>query len=325
MDHKENLIILSKYAGERFDLIQAGGGNASVKLNNEVMLIKASGYALSEVGQSTGIVKVKRNESLSTPILKLGLSDALRPSIETFFHLILDKYVLHTHPIIVNAITCQKNWKTILLQLFPDSMQVEYHTPGIDLALAIQNKGPLPDVIFMQNHGLIIHGKNKNIVIEKTETVLLKIEKHLGISLEHFKITNKISNLIDEESYVSYLSQDETIKRLVHTNKQLLLAPPLSPDTAVYCGIGPIALSSLQDKVSIDAYKQKYNLIPKVVIYANNIFFIAQSINKAKKVEAVFKAHLLTANIAQKSLNPLPTKEILFLTDWEVEKYRTRQ
>ena len=44
MKEIQNFINISKYAGERFDLIQAGGGNSSVKLDNGQMLIKASGY-----------------------------------------------------------------------------------------------------------------------------------------------------------------------------------------------------------------------------------------------------------------------------------------
>lgn len=39
-----NLIKLSKYAGMREDIIQSGGGNTSVKINDETMFIKSSGY-----------------------------------------------------------------------------------------------------------------------------------------------------------------------------------------------------------------------------------------------------------------------------------------
>ena len=38
----KNFVEISKYAGERFDLVQAAGGNTSVKLKNSEMLIKAS-------------------------------------------------------------------------------------------------------------------------------------------------------------------------------------------------------------------------------------------------------------------------------------------
>ncbi len=53
-----DLTELSKYAGERFDLVQAGGGNSSVKLDNGEMLIKASGYSLSDVNENQGYSRV---------------------------------------------------------------------------------------------------------------------------------------------------------------------------------------------------------------------------------------------------------------------------
>ena len=53
----KKFIDISKYAGERFDLIQAGGGNSSIKLDNGQMIIKASGYLLSDIGKVLAIQK----------------------------------------------------------------------------------------------------------------------------------------------------------------------------------------------------------------------------------------------------------------------------
>ena len=40
---------MSKYAGMREDLVQAGGGNSSYKISQTEMAIKASGYQLSDL------------------------------------------------------------------------------------------------------------------------------------------------------------------------------------------------------------------------------------------------------------------------------------
>ena len=58
MNEIKNLIKLSKYAGMREDIIQAGGGNTSVKINDETMFIKSSGYQLSEMEENVGYSKV---------------------------------------------------------------------------------------------------------------------------------------------------------------------------------------------------------------------------------------------------------------------------
>src|SRR5204862_133300 len=58
-----NLTNLSTYCGQRFDLVQAGGGNVSVKTNN-VLLIKSSGIHLGNVNKISGY-SVINNEALN--------------------------------------------------------------------------------------------------------------------------------------------------------------------------------------------------------------------------------------------------------------------
>ena len=55
----KDFVEISRYAGSRFDLIQASGGNTSVKLDGNRLLIKASGVHLSEVNANEGYVSVK--------------------------------------------------------------------------------------------------------------------------------------------------------------------------------------------------------------------------------------------------------------------------
>ena len=130
----EKFIRMSKYAGERFDLVQAGSGNSSVKLKNNIMLVKASGFLLSDVEHNKGYVKVDNKKVMgileNNELLKLSkkerdslvsrhISDAViesdsKPSIETFLHALLSNYTLHIHPIAVNAVTCRQDWKEIL-------------------------------------------------------------------------------------------------------------------------------------------------------------------------------------------------------------------
>ena len=57
MKNMKSFIYLSRYAGMREDLVQAGGGNSSVKLSRTKMLIKASGFQMSEIGEANGYSK----------------------------------------------------------------------------------------------------------------------------------------------------------------------------------------------------------------------------------------------------------------------------
>lgn len=49
---------ISKAAGKSPDFVQGGGGNTSVKLDDELMAVKASGYMLKDISPTDGYVVV---------------------------------------------------------------------------------------------------------------------------------------------------------------------------------------------------------------------------------------------------------------------------
>ncbi len=220
----KNFVEISKYAGERFDLVQAAGGNTSVKLKNSEMLIKASGFLLSDVAENNGYSKVdtkkianilknktikneadkRKRELLAKELIEEATIDKNnRPSIETLLHSTLYKYTLHTHPVVVNMIVIQKEWKEMLMSIFKNEniAFVSYKTPGIDLALeldkVINTFVTVPKILFLQNHGLIVTSDNVDDIERLTEFVLSKIEDYLKIDMRRFKLTNEICKLIN--------------------------------------------------------------------------------------------------------------------------------
>lgn len=358
-DDVKNLVALSKYAGERFDLVQAGGGNSSVKLDDGTMVIKASGVRLSEIEIGMGYTKVdnkkltalfshenelsshkkEREQHANTYVQQATLTPGNKPSIETTLHTLLLKYVLHTHPITVNAFTCKANWKQLLGNIFADKqpMFVSYQTPGIDLAQelhmeleAYKNKYKKePNIIFLQNHGMIVSANNHVDVAKITDYVVITLEKELVIDLSTYRATNALSVLINREyggTNITYLSTDTAINIITQNNKELLICKPFCPDTLVYCGYEVVELTSLSDTTRIKKYKEQFNEIPKVLFYNGFIFFVAQSVRKAKEVEEQFKFHLLTLRFAKTSekTNPLPEEELRYLANWDAEKYRQK-
>ena len=56
----DQFIRMSKYAGMREDLVQAGGGNSSVKTEKSKMFIKASGCQLADISYETGYSAVNQ-------------------------------------------------------------------------------------------------------------------------------------------------------------------------------------------------------------------------------------------------------------------------
>ncbi|MCT7433178.1 class II aldolase/adducin family protein [Aliarcobacter cryaerophilus] len=355
MNEIKDLVEISKYAGERFDLVQAGGGNSSVKFDNDEMIIKASGFLLSDVNENSGYSRVKTSqianivknnqilnsedkrerESITSNLVKIATIDKEnRPSIETLLHSFLYKYTLHTHPIVVNMIVIQKNWKEILKVIFKEKSiaLVEYKTPGIELALeldkTLQNFKEIPNIIFLQNHGLIITSEEKDEIKTIKEEVLSKIENYLKLNMSVYKLSNYISNLfrnIEENENISYLSEDIYINKQVVENQELFYSTPFCPDSLVYCGISCAKIENLSDTSALINYKNKYFELPKVILYQKNIFFRASSIKKAKEMEEVFKFHImvLEQNIKNEK-NFLELNELAYLLNWEAEKYRQK-
>ncbi len=122
----QHLLDLSHYYGSDPQFVLAGGGNTSVKLGDR-LFVKASGYALATIGLE-GVVELDR-EALQT-LLESTLSTdpkqreaqfktavlaarvepqaGRRPSVEAVLHhLIPNRFVVHTHPRLVNTFSCR--------------------------------------------------------------------------------------------------------------------------------------------------------------------------------------------------------------------------
>jgi HAD superfamily hydrolase (TIGR01549 family) len=149
---------MSRYVGERFDLVQAGGGNSSVK-HDEWMFIKASGINMSNITESAGYVVVNNKAILEDikkkvkDVINYNVLSNTRGSIETYMHSILKKYTLHIHPIQVNRILITKNARTYFSNRFPQALIIDYFTPGIKICDEIKSKYNNENIIFMTNHG----------------------------------------------------------------------------------------------------------------------------------------------------------------------------
>lgn len=345
MNEIDVLVEISRYAGERFDLIQAGGGNSSVKVDDK-MLIKASGFLLSDVSKSSGYVKVsldklekifdnkeiltllkKEKDLVVANLIKEATLGTLRASIETLMHALLSKYVLHTHPIVVNMIVAKKDWEVLLKEIFKDQeiLLVEYKTPGIELAMAIKEKidkhKKAPKIIFLQNHGLIVHSDNKDEIKSLTELVVTKIESYLDIDMSRFRLVSDLRDklkLFFHEEFIIYLSEDLFLNQILQSNKSLFFKKPFFPDMMVYCGI------SACEAEKIESFKKLYNEFPKVLIYKDRLFFIANNLKKAKEMEEVMKAHVMVLNTTGIEINSLLDEELFYLREWEAERYRQK-
>ena len=149
---------LSRRFGEDPEYARAGGGNSSAK-DGSTLYIKPSGVSLASMTPETlmplalapllALAEAGGDaEAGSDPVMRVAMAARLRdegdrrPSVECVFHaLIPARYVIHTHPTTVNALTCARDGEAIARELFGDEvLWVPYTDPGLPLAREIARR-----------------------------------------------------------------------------------------------------------------------------------------------------------------------------------------
>lgn len=343
---------ISKYAGMREDLVQAGGGNSSYKISEDKMVIKASGSQLADVTDRDGyavvnpkvirdtLLKIENPDSFtekdSDNVLKQAYIEGKKPSIETFLHAISGKYTLHTHPVVVNVLTCRNGGMQQLSELFPKSLIVPYATPGVELAKAYfkayresssSEENKTFDIVFLQNHGMVVSAETAEEVITITEKVTETIEKYLGADYKSYhKLTALWKNLPNMMNCSNM--QDQILWKVTDSNvlnyysKYGEWMTTFCPDSIVFLGKKFLKLSGDYTKNDIEQFILHYGL-PVIIDYVGVLYIIADCVKKALEIQSVlsFSAQVMNLN-REFSCHFLNDEEQNYLLNWDAEKYR---
>lgn len=344
------LIQISKYAGMRNDLAQAGGGNTSVKLDNQVMLVKSSGCQLADVSADNGYMKVNyrviqdyfenqegaMTEEDGKKLLVQAQMEEGHASIETFLHAMTGKYTLHSHPMLVNILTAREGGKKELQELFPEAVWVSYHKPGAVLAQACyrackEQSAPNGDseVIFLENHGLVVSANTPERVIEKTEEILRKIAGYLHASYRIYSSATRIWDMFlripQLQDMIVYTTQSQYLSW--EYIGDALIGPgrwnhAFCPDCVVYGAKKILCLCDDFSRRDIVDFMDAHGR-PVMICYRRHIYIVAESVKKAQEIENVmsFAAQVQTANL-KKKMNYLDEDQQDELLNWDSEKYR---
>ncbi|MBN2581523.1 MAG: class II aldolase, partial [Planctomycetes bacterium] len=163
----KHLVDISRDVGSDDRLVQAGGGNTSVKsADGKSMHIKASGTGLRDMSPDRGYVTMtlppllellhdekprKMNDAQREPYVLRTMYDAVvggpdpaaRPSCEATLHAMLRRYVVHIHPVSVNGVLCSVKSKQLCEELARRGkftmVWIPYTNPGHPLAVKCLN------------------------------------------------------------------------------------------------------------------------------------------------------------------------------------------
>lgn len=335
-------IFISKYAGMREDLVQAGGGNSSYKESDEKMYIKASGVQLADITNTSGysVVNPKTitdaflntasideiSEEQGKKVLEKAVISGMRPSIETFLHSVSGKYTLHTHPILVNVLTCRKNGMEILKELFPKALIIPYATPGIALA-KIYFETFMKDgdrdtsgttISFLQNHGLIVSGDSPEEVVDITEGIIRKIENFLNTSFLSYRRVTEIWRLFPDR--IVWKVTDMNVLQ-AYGKLRKIWTYTFCPDCVVFLGKKMLELDNKWEN-EIYMFKEQYGN-PTIIACDSEIYILSDSVKKALEIQSIlsFSAQVMLLNNGEEC-NFLSEREQNMLINWDAEKYR---
>ncbi|MEP3296540.1 MAG: class II aldolase/adducin family protein [Pseudoruegeria sp.] len=182
----DGLIAYSRKLGATPSMIQAAGGNTSIKASG-TMWIKASGRWLGDINDQSGFVEMDVDrilEQLDDPQstdadMRACLRDpttTARPSVEVPMHAAIPyRYVVHSHCIDVIAIAVQRDAKERLDKMLDgiDWEFLPYIKPGVPLSRLVAKVAQRGVKVFiLANHGLIVAADTLDEIDQITKDIL---------------------------------------------------------------------------------------------------------------------------------------------------------
>ena len=268
---------------------------------------------------ATELYKKEYSEKIRENVVS---KEKIKPSVETGFHSFLKKYVIHTHSVYANIPCCVEAGKNLIEKIFIDEeiepLWIKYTHPGFDLTKELMECleeyrdefGYDPEVIFLENHGLIITTDQAEDCIALNTEVNQILRNYLNIEDEYPEV--EIEE-IEEQKFVSktqYLI--DFFKRTEITEDYF--ENILYPDQIVY----------LEDDVAINS-KDKDN---KININTDNGEIIYKANYKeAKTIDETLTAFIYIMDYIENSdlvLQTMPQKSIDLIKNMQAEKHRKK-
>ena len=326
----DRLVFLSKYFGQSVLNVQGAGGNISVKVNEETMLIKSSGSVLGNMTLNDGYCLVHSptcikliDENRENDLRFSKIQGSKNPSMETFFHAFMKKYTIHIHFTPSNVFFCSNNKSHHFLEdeHFEQYRIIEYIPPGLLLSKNImkQYSDSIP-IYYLKNHGLIISSNH----LEDVFRIYNNIFDFWNIKANH--VFSKDMKAMNIQKFL-YLNFQKTFV-VRHTNYDAKLFSPIIycfPDLAIFVSHIINISSKNHWQSELEKKVRKESKMSNVLIIENDVFIIAETLNNLYNLDEVISSYNTLqqgANIFSKKL--VSIEDISYIQNMEAEKYRKK-
>ncbi len=336
-NERKALDAVSARLGGNPDLVQAAGGNTSVKQNG-VMWIKASGTWLKQADETNIMVPVElapllsaldRNdpaaEKAQAFVIEADNISGLRPSIETTVHAVFrQKFVLHVHCVQSIAVAVRAEAEAILATKL-DGLNwkfVPYARPGLPLSRSIARKlAADTNIVVLGNHGLVVAAET----LTEAEHLITVVQQRLFAPARPPGAPDlaALRALATDSDYG--LPQDETIHFCAtdRTSFDAAAGGSLYPDHVIFLGAGSVVAQPGERASDVSARELKAGRQAPVSILCPGIgTLMHKSANESAHAMARCLSDVtgrIPENIDLRYLTPSDEHALL---NWDAEKYR---
>jgi len=336
------------------DYVKGGGGNTSAK-TADTLWVKPSGTTLAGLSPE-GFVAMDRAKlgelyQLDVPpdphareaLVKEAMLAAvrpgqeMRPSVESPLHDVLEaRFVVHTHPALVNGMTCARQGRETCAKLFPDALWVPYTSPGYMLCMAVRERVRdyvlrhrfAPKLLFLGNHGIFVAADTADEIRSIYHRVMETFPREYGemgvstelrieeaVTADAIEATRKsLRDLLGPEATgVAYGGIFEAASR------------PICPDQILYAGSFPYVGPLTRD--GLDAFHARHGAMPKVFATPAGVFAVAATQRKADLALELAMEGALVRQLSEAfgGIRYLTDAEREFVARWEAGAYRRKQ
>jgi rhamnose utilization protein RhaD (predicted bifunctional aldolase and dehydrogenase) len=375
-----DILSLSHHYGAGEEWVIAGGGNSSCK-DETHLWIKASGSslrtltaeqmvqlersALDRIWHATYPDDTDAREAAALADLlsaRTAGQGTLRPSVETMMHgLFPHTLVLHTHPTVVNGLTCGVAGMKAFQRNFADrGVWIPTMNPGFVLARYIQaavaqwrsaHDGTWPRILILQNHGLVVAANTVAEIHQLQQEVLQTVaaEIHTRPAMEPLQegpahleemrdsVTEGIATFLAAQGqpltppHTISFTLPELENRMNDPEAVNALSAALSPDHIVYSGHKPCIIRPTASRPhgeiieGIMNYCHEEEVCPRIVIVEPyGAFAVGTTPKKAHLAQLLFLDALSVHHYATffGGARGMPDDQISFIRNWEVEAFR---
>lgn len=381
MELLQELVDLSHHYGAGTDWVIGGGGNTSIK-SADHMWVKASGTTLAAIEPEQFVqmerskldaIWGKRYPQDSARREAQALQDLLdarsqpqatiRPSVETLMHALFPhRLVVHTHPTLINGLTCAQEGERACAELFGDrAVWIPTIEPGYTLANQIatlvtrwreRHDGAWPQVLIMQNHGITvaaettaeIHDLHQGLVglvrsrIDRKPDVADRRPPEL-LMQNQTTVAAAVADAVGTATdalQVAAFHNAELAARGANPAAFAAVSSAFTPDHIVYSGYRPCYIAAPAGesawpqaiRTAIRDYHAGSGIAPKIVVLQGlGAVAVATNERKVRLAQLLFTDSLKIAGYTGAFGGPqfMPADQIDFIRGWEVEAFREQQ